>query len=71
MVGNMNRTFDNRGHLIDEQAYSFEPPPWTFGNLADSATPSAPAIAEFLGVPVTWVLVAGIGLIVVAYFCRR
>ena len=67
----MGRTFDNRGRLIDVQPYTFEPPPWAFGNLADSAAPSAPAIAEFLGVPVTWVLVAGIGLLVVAYFCKR
>jgi len=39
--------------------------------LGDATTPSAPAIASFLGVPVGWVLLAGIALLVLSTFAKR
>lgn len=48
----------------------FEAPPWQFGDVQGNA-PSAPAIADFLGVPVKWVLIAGIVLVVLPYIFKR
>ena len=64
----MSRTFDYAtGQWILE-----EPAPRFHGlNDTPAAAPiSAPAIASFLGVPVTWVVIAGLGLILFACFVR-
>lgn len=65
----MSRTFDANGRVILEQ--DFANPSWNFSGLADTAPPSAPAIADFLGVPIRWVLIAGIVLLVLPYFLKR
>jgi hypothetical protein len=48
----------------------FQVPPWTLGDAPANA-PSVPAIADFLGVPVRWVIIAGVVLFVLPYLFSR
>jgi hypothetical protein len=74
----MNRIFDGQtGKIVEPEtfdqrygAYDFEPPPWTFGNLQDTV-PNAPAIADFFGVPVKWIVIAGVVIWVGSYFVQK
>ena len=44
----------------------FQAPPWALGDAQTNA-PNVPAIADFLGGPIRWVIVAGVVLFVLPY----
>ena len=72
----VGRTYDTNGNVINDTYSAYSQNSFNFaqgGNntgLGDAA-PSAPAIADFFGVPVQWVLIAGLGLFLIAFFHKN
>ena len=59
------------GQVESEAPNAFEAPPWSRFGAVDNSIPTAPAVADFFGVPVKWVLIAGVVIWVGSYFLKR
>ena len=63
------------GQIIDDTAPPRYSAPYDtqtgFGETSPATTPNVPAIATFLGVPVGWVIVAGLVLLVLPRLMKR